>query len=60
MATDPAPWGAKEAWERVYDDGVRTNRFLLCYEHSIVVIRFGPDRTPTPEQMAVVGEKLGK
>lgn len=60
VATDPAPWGAMEAWERVYDDGDRTNRFLLCYEHSIVVIGFGSDWTPTPEQMATVGEKLGK
>ena len=59
-ATDPAPWGAQEAWERVYDDGGRTNRFLLCYEHRIVVIDFGSKRIPTPEQRAIVGEKLGQ
>ncbi len=67
-AVDPAPWGAMEAWERVYDDGGRTNRFLLCYGRSIVLIdfgpewtvRFGPDWAPTPDQMATVGEKLGK
>ncbi len=57
---DPAPWGAAEAWERVYDDGGRTNRFLLCYDSRIVVIDFGSKWIPTPEQRAIVGEKLGK
>ena len=54
---DPAPWGADQVWEKVYLDGSYCNRFLLCYDDRIVVIDFV--WSPTPEQMAVVGEKLG-
>ena len=54
---DPTPWGANQAWEKVYLDGSYCNRFLLCYEDQIIVIDFG--WSPTPEQMAIVGEKLG-
>ena len=41
----------------LYLDGSYCNRFLLCYDDRIVVIDF--DWSPTPEQMAIVGEKLG-
>ena len=54
---DPAPWGANQVWEQIYLDGHSWNRFLLCYDTHIVEIDFG--WSPTPEQMAVVGEKLG-
>ena len=54
---DPAPWGADRVWERVGLDGGSWNRFLLCYDGRIVAIDF--DWSPTSEQMAVVGEKLG-
>ena len=55
---DPAPWGAAEAYELVYQDADwASNRFLLCYDRRIVSIHF--DWTPTAEQMAIVGEKLG-
>lgn len=49
QATDVAAWGAKEAY-------FVENRYLLCYEKRIVEISF--PREPTPEQMAVVGEKF--
>ena len=55
---DPAPWGAEEAYELVYQDADwASNRFLLCYDRRIVSIVF--DWAPTAEQMAIVGEKLG-
>ena len=54
---DPTPWGANRVWEKVYLDGHSWDQFLLCYDGRIVVIDF--DWAPTPEQMAVVGEKLG-
>ena len=57
VESDPAPWGANQVWEKVYLDGSYCNRFLLCYNDRIVVIDFG--WFPAPEQMAVVGEKLG-
>ena len=54
---DPTPWGANQVWEKVYLDGHSWDQFLLCYDGRIVVIDF--DWSPTPEQMAVVREKLG-
>ena len=55
---DPAAWGAVEAyqWTRA---GTPDNQFLLCYPERIVEISLDWDGAPTPEQMAVVGEKLG-
>ncbi len=54
---DPAPWGAAEAYRHFYQDTGAQNKYLLCYPGCIVEIDF--DWEPTPEQMAVVGERLG-
>ena len=54
---DPAPWGAQEAYQAAYEDSGPMNHFLLCYPDRIV--EFYLDTEPTPEQMALVGEKLG-
>lgn len=58
---DPAPWGAAEAYRQMYGSGRPANRYLLRYEGRVVelVFDFGEDG-PTPAQMAVVGEKLGR
>lgn len=55
--TDPAPWGAQEAYQYVLD-GQTLEHYVLCYPHRVVEITL--DWTPTPEQMAAVGEKLGR
>ena len=55
--TDPAPWGAQEAYRYVLD-GQTLEYYVLCYPHRVVEITL--DWTPTPEQMAVIGEKLGR
>lgn len=55
--TDPAPWGAQEAYRYVLD-GQTLEYYVLCYPHRVVEITL--DWTPTAEQMAVVGEKLGR
>ncbi len=54
---DPAPWGAKEAYQ--LEDNVvgLRNKYLLCYED--IIVAFDPDMELTPAQMALVGEKLG-
>ena len=54
---DPAPWGAAEAYRHFYQNTGAQNEYLLCYPGCIVEIDF--DWEPTPEQMAVVGERLG-
>lgn len=54
---DPAPWGAQEAYQYVLD-GQTLEYYVLCYPHRVVEITL--DWTPTPEQMAVIGEKLGR
>lgn len=54
--TDPAPWGAKEAYQVYRDDGYR-NQYLLCYDRTLVELNL--DWAPTEAQMAIVGEKLG-
>lgn len=51
-AVPAAPWGAREAY-RIED----SDRYFLCYETVIVGITF--PWSPTPEQMALVGETLG-
>lgn len=56
MPHDPAPWGAMEAYQLYQQEGWYLNWYLLCYEDRIVQIRF--DWEPTPEQMAIVAEKL--
>lgn len=53
---DPAPWGAREAYQFTMD-GEPMEIYLLCYPGRIV--RIDLDWTPTPKQMALVGEKLG-
>ena len=53
---DAAPWGANVVYRR-YAGGEADNHFVLCYGSSVVVFR--PNWELTPEQMAVVGEKLG-
>lgn len=56
-AVDPAPWGAVEAYHVVdvgNDD--EYDRYLLCYEDVLAEIGFSWEITP--EQMAIVGEKL--
>lgn len=55
--TDPAPWGAQEAYRYVLD-GQTLEYYVLCYPHRVVEITL--DWTPTAEQMAVIGEKLGR
>ncbi len=54
---DPAPWGAQEAYRYVLN-GQTLEHYVLCYPHRVVEITL--DWTPTPEQMAVIGEKLGR
>lgn len=55
--TDPAPWGAQEAYQYVLD-GQTLEHYVLCYPHRVVEITL--DWTPTAEQMAVIGERLGR
>lgn len=55
-AIDAAPWQAQEAYRVYWSDGY-LNKYLLCYEDSIVEIHF--DWEPTLEQMQIVAEKLG-
>ena len=54
---DPAPWGAQEAYRYVLN-GQTLEHYVLCYPHRVVEITL--DWTPTAEQMAVIGEKLGR
>lgn len=58
--SDPAPWGAEEAyrWTRRGEYGPR-NTFLLCYPDRFVEITLNHDWTITPAQMKLVGERLG-
>lgn len=52
---DPAPWGAEAAY-RLWWDGEPDNDWLVCFGNRIV--KLDPDWTLTPEQMALVGERL--
>lgn len=54
---DAAPWGAEKTYRYGIDQGVRSMRWLLCYDGRIVEIQLSEE--PTPEQMALVGEVLG-
>ena len=64
VPTDPAPWGAEEAYqwlpEDVADKEADNNQYLLFYPDRVVGISLQWDQPPTPEQMAAVGEKLGR
>lgn len=56
-AVDAVPWGAVEAYQVVdINDDLGMSRYLLCYEKLLVDIQFSWE--VTPEQMAIVGEKL--
>lgn len=60
VPTDPGPWKAKEAYQRVFD-GEKKTWFVLCYDSRVVRIIFEGDAWDlTNAQMALVGEKLGK
>lgn len=52
---DPAPWGAKKAYQ-LFLGGEPKERYLLCYENTIIEIDV--DWFPTDEQKAIVKEKL--
>lgn len=54
-AEDPTPWGAEAAY-RLWWDGEAYHQWLLCFDGRIVEL--DPDWTLTPEQMALVGERL--
>lgn len=54
---DAAPWHAKEAYQW-YGEHSYLNQYLLCYEDCLIEITF--DWKPTAEQMAIVGQKLGR
>lgn len=54
---EAGPWGAKIVYRR-YAGGESYNHYVLCYENSVVIFR--PDWELTEEQMAIVGQKLGK
>lgn len=53
--TDPAPWGAEEAWQ-LHDGEELREWYVLCYEDAIVLLI--PDWEMTAEQMAAVGAKF--
>ncbi len=55
---DPAPWGALRAYQLRNAEYGLEDRYLLCYESTIVEL-WRLDWTPTAAQMATVGEKLG-
>ncbi len=54
--TDPAPFYARQAYRLYYYDGDPKDDYILFYEDKIVQIEL--DNTPTPEQMAIIGEIL--
>lgn len=53
---DAAPWGAEDAYRIYHEEGWWMDWYLLCYENTIVEIRF--DWEPSAEDMAIVAEKL--
>ena len=58
--TDPAPWGAEAAYQLFKDTGVFQDTYslyILCWPDRIVQLNLS-DLAPTPDQMAVIGEKL--
>ena len=57
VEADPAPWGAETAYQKEYDGNLRCE-YVLCYPDRVVSIFFG--WSPSAEQMAIAGEKLGK
>lgn len=59
ISVDPAPWGAKEAYQLILG-GEAQSRFLLCYETRMVEIDFDHDWQFTDEHKAIVGQYLGR
>lgn len=59
MSIDPAPWGAEAAYQLANQEYGPGNTFLLCYGDRLVEIDFSYGWSVTPEQMALVSEKLG-
>lgn len=58
-SADAAPWGAREAYRLYWHaEGDALAHWLLVYDHRFVEIDL--DWEPTAEQMAIVGERLGK
>ena len=55
---DAAPWHADEAYQ-VHCSDEPCSEFLLYYDNRVVRIGFLPNWSPTDEQKAAVGEKLG-
>lgn len=53
---DAAPWGAEQAYRYGSPKELKTV-WLLCYEDRIV--EFYAEEEPTPEQKALVGQRLG-
>ena len=59
MSIDPAPWGAEDAYQLANQEYGPDNAFLLCYKDRLVEIDFSHGWDVTPEQMALVSEKIG-
>lgn len=56
---DTSAWGANEVYGLENPESGRfTHSYLLCYDHTLVEIKLS--WKPTPEQMQIVGQKLGK
>ncbi len=53
---DADAWSANEAYQIVNEEGYSLNWYLLCYDNVIIEIRF--DWDPTPDDMAIVNQKL--
>lgn len=60
IAIDAAPWGAAEAYQVKDEEYGLKSQYLLCYRDRFVEIDFWNDWDVTPEQMAIVGERLGR
>lgn len=54
---DPTPWGAQAAYQ-LTQGGEGRDRYLLCWPDRLVSLSL--DFTPTAEQMALAGERLGQ
>lgn len=56
LPEDPVPWGAEAAYRRHFDDTPMAT-WLLCYPGRIVLV--SPESSPTEEQKALIGSRLG-
>ncbi len=59
IPVNAAPWGANEAYQLCILNNMK-ERYLLCYNKTIVEIDFGNEWDVTPEVMRIVGEHFGK